>query len=77
VAKFNCYQHREQARLNAKKLKGTGIAISEQFPEEIARIRKILYPQLKKGKAQGRKFQMIQGKLIIDGQVFKPADQNK
>ncbi|CAB4028745.1 Hypothetical predicted protein [Paramuricea clavata] len=51
VAKFNYYQHREQARLNAKKLKGTGIAITEQFPEEIARIRKSLYPELKKAKS--------------------------
>ena len=59
VAKFNYYQHWEQARLNAKKLKGTGIAISKQFPEEIARIRKSLYPELKKAKAQGRKVQMI------------------
>jgi hypothetical protein len=45
VAKCNYYQHREQARLKA-----TGIAISEQFPQEIARIRKSLYPELKKAK---------------------------
>lgn len=76
VAKFNYFQHREQVRLNAKKLKGTGIGISEQFPEEIAQVRKNLYPELKKAKAQGRKAKMIRDKLIIDGQVFKPAGQH-
>lgn len=32
VVKFNYHQDREHVRLNAKKLKGTNIGISEQFP---------------------------------------------
>ena len=37
VVKFNFYQDRELVRRNAKKLKGTKIGISEQFPEDIYR----------------------------------------
>jgi small-conductance mechanosensitive channel len=42
VVKFNFHRDREHVRLNAKKLKGTNIGVSEQFPEEIERIRKTL-----------------------------------
>jgi hypothetical protein len=73
VAKFNRYQQREDVRVNAHKLKGTKIGISEQFPEEIAKVRKSLYPELKKAKAQGKKAKLIRDKLIIDGQLFKPT----
>ena len=38
---------------NAKKLKGTKIGISEQFPEVIEKIRQTLYPEMRKAKAQG------------------------
>ncbi|CAB3979259.1 unc-13 homolog C-like [Paramuricea clavata] len=40
VVKFNRYQQREDVRVNAHKLKGTKIGISEQFPKEIANVRK-------------------------------------
>ncbi|CAB4045278.1 Hypothetical predicted protein, partial [Paramuricea clavata] len=48
VAKFNYFQDREQIRRNARKLKGTKLAIGEQFPEKIMKIRKELYPEFKK-----------------------------
>lgn len=70
VVKFNFYQDREYIRINAKKLKGTKIGISEQFPEKIESIRKTLYPELKKAKREGRRAKMVRDKLIIDGQVF-------
>jgi hypothetical protein len=35
VAKFNYFLDKQRILSNAKKLKGTGIAVSEQFPEEI------------------------------------------
>jgi hypothetical protein len=38
VAKFNHYQQREDGRVNAHKLNGTKVGISEQFPEEIAKV---------------------------------------
>jgi hypothetical protein len=40
---------------NAKKLKATGIAVSEQFPEEIVATRERLYPEIKKAGDAGRK----------------------
>ncbi len=70
VVKFNYHQNREFVRINAKKLKGTKIGISEQFPEEIESIRKTLYPELKKAKAEGKKAKIIRDKLIIEGRVF-------
>ena len=50
VVKFNFHQDQEYVRTHARKLKGTNIGISEQYPEEIESIRKTLYPELKKPK---------------------------
>jgi hypothetical protein len=57
-------------RLNAKKLKGTNIGVSEQFPEEIESVRKALYPELKKAKTEGKRAKLVTDKLIIEGQIF-------
>jgi FtsZ-binding cell division protein ZapB len=70
VVKFNYHQDREYVRLNTKKLKGTKIRVSEQFPEEIESIRKTLYPELKKARAEGKRARIVRDKLIIEGQVF-------
>ncbi|CAB3986612.1 Hypothetical predicted protein [Paramuricea clavata] len=70
VVKFNYHQDREHVRLNAKKLKGTNIGVSEQFPEEIESVRKALYPELKKAKAEGKRAKLVRDKLIVEGQVF-------
>ena len=70
VVKFNYHQDREHVRLNAKKLKGTNIGVSEQFPEEIESVRKALYPELKKAKAEGKRAKLVRDKLIIEGQIF-------
>ncbi len=70
VVKFNYYQDREHVRINAKKFKGTNIGVSEQFPEEIESVRKTLYPELKKAKAEGKRAKIVRDKLIIEGQVF-------
>ena len=60
----------EYVRLNTKKLKGTKIGVSEQFPEEIESIRKTLYPELKKARAECKMVRIVRDKLIIEGQVF-------
>ena len=39
------HQDKEFIRFNARKLKGTGIGVSEQYPEEIEKTRKSLYPE--------------------------------
>ena len=44
VVKFNYHQDKEFIRFNARKLKGTGIGVSEQYPEEIEKTQKSLYP---------------------------------
>ncbi|CAB4036793.1 Hypothetical predicted protein, partial [Paramuricea clavata] len=50
VAKFNFYPDKERILANARRLKGTGIAIYEQFPEEIVKLRKRLLPEMKKAR---------------------------
>ena len=70
VVKFNFYQDRELVRRNAKKLKGTKIGISEQFPEEIEKIRQTLYPEMRKAKAQGHQVRLVRDKLFINNIRF-------
>jgi hypothetical protein len=71
VAKFNYFPDNQRILSNAKMLKGTGIAISEQFPEEIVATRKRLYPEMKKARDAGRKTKLVRDKLHIDGQLFR------
>ena len=68
--KFNFYQDQENVRTHTRKLKGTNIGISEQYPKEIESIRKTLYPELKKAKAEGKRAKIVRDKLIIDGRIF-------
>ena len=70
MVKFNFYQDKEYVRHNAKKLKGTKIGVSEQFPGEIERVRKELYPELRKAKEEGKRAKIVRDKLIIEGKVF-------
>lgn len=65
VAKFNYYPDKARLLASARKLKGTGIAVSEQVPEEIVAIRKSLYPEMKKGRDAGKKCKLVRDKLYI------------
>ncbi|CAB4032727.1 Hypothetical predicted protein [Paramuricea clavata] len=51
VAKFYFFPDREKIRFNAKKLRGTKIGISEQFPEETEKVCQTLYPEMRRAKA--------------------------
>jgi hypothetical protein len=62
---------------NARKLKGTGIAVSQQFPEEIVSVRKRLYQEMKKARDVGRKFKLVRDKLYIDGICLENPRQHK
>ena len=73
VAKFIYFSDKQRILMNAKKLKGTGIAISEQFPEEIVSIRKRLYPEVKKAGDAGKKAKLVRDKLYIDGMLFRES----
>ena len=64
VCKFNYYPDKEQILANARKLKETGIGVSEQFPDEILKVRKRLYPTLKKAKQEGKRVKMVRDKLF-------------
>ena len=55
IVKLNYHQDKEHIQFNAKKLKGTTIGISEQYPEEITKIRQSLIPELKKLKLLGKR----------------------
>jgi hypothetical protein len=46
-------------------------AVSEQYPEEITKERKRLYPELKKAKDQGKRVKLVRDKLYIDGQLYR------
>ena len=73
IAKLNYFQDKQKVLTNAKKLKGTGIAVSEQFPEEIMIARKRLYPELKKAREEGKRVKLVRDKLYIDGQLFRES----
>jgi cell division protein FtsB len=75
VVKFNWqiwHQDKEQIRFNAKKLAGSNIGVSEQYPEEINAIRKKLYPVYKEARRNiKKKATLVRDRLFIDGKEFK------
>ena len=75
VAKFNFHPDRERIRRSASKLKGTRIGISEQFPEEIEKVRQTLYPELRRAKAAGQRVRFVRDKLFINDAEFLPGSR--
>ena len=74
VAKFSSHKMKERVKFAAKKLQGTQIGISEQFPKEISERRKQLWPLFKAAKVEGRNAKLVVDKLFVDGQqVFAPT----
>ncbi|CAB4001439.1 Hypothetical predicted protein [Paramuricea clavata] len=71
VAKFDFFQNREMIRKNAKKLRGTKIGISEQFPQEIEETRRKLYPEMRKAKLAKKRVRLVHDRLFIHGVQFK------
>ena len=70
IVRFNWYQDRDSVWKARKKLQGTKISLSEDFPREIADRRKTLFPILKKAKELGKNAFMVADKLHIDGSVY-------
>ena len=52
---------------NAYKLKGSSFGISEQYPAEINKRRKNLYPIMREAKQQRRHVVLVRDRLFIDG----------
>uniref|UniRef100_A0AAV2MNX9 Uncharacterized protein n=1 Tax=Knipowitschia caucasica TaxID=637954 RepID=A0AAV2MNX9_KNICA len=51
-------------------LKGTGLGLTDQFPGEIMRRRKLLQPVLAEARAAGRRAKISIDKLYIDGKLY-------
>lgn len=74
-AKFVLYTEREKVRKAASTtLRGQPFGINEQFPKKINDRRKLLYPQHKQTKRQGKKAVMVAYKLYVNG--FRPPNQD-
>jgi hypothetical protein len=70
VAKFLKFPDKESIKSSSKKLKGTDLGISDQFPKEIVEKIKVLYPILKKAKDDGHKVKLTKDQLYINGQLY-------
>ena len=77
VAKFIFFPDREKIRRNARKLKGTRIGISEQFPEEIEKVRQKLYPEMRRAKAEKQRVRLVRDKRFINNVEFIPDNSYK
>lgn len=59
----------------ARNLKGTDIWIDQDYPKEILEQRKELIPKLKEAREKGNKATLKYNKLIINGKVYNPREQ--
>ena len=71
IARFSHYQDKEFVCSFYKKLKGTKIVISDDFPREVEEIHKSLYPVLKQAKREQKRAFLNFDKLIIDGLIYR------
>lgn len=75
VAKFTYFKDREYIRINAaKRLKGSGVYVNEQFPPEIEEKRKKLYPLLRQAKKENKRAKLVRDILYIDGKEHTPQE---
>ncbi|XP_060559999.1 uncharacterized protein LOC132720031 [Ruditapes philippinarum] len=65
LVKFENVADREKVRRSCGNLKGKPIGVSQQFPKEIQEKRKLLIPELKKARSEGKRAFLKMGKLII------------
>ena len=52
-------------------LKGTNYAISDQFPAEIMRRRRLLYPIMAEARQRNKRARLFADKLYIDGKLYR------
>ena len=84
VAKFEHFKDRELVRLAAPKtLRGKHYGVREQFPKVVEDKRKLLYPEMKRAKAdKTNKVRLVRDKLFVNNIEVKPnlkqvANQNE
>uniref|UniRef100_A0A8D8SKC9 Endonuclease-reverse transcriptase n=1 Tax=Cacopsylla melanoneura TaxID=428564 RepID=A0A8D8SKC9_9HEMI len=61
---------------NGRKLKGTGISIREDFPQEVQITRKSLYEEMMEHRRNGRKAYIRYDKLIVEGNEKNENNRN-
>ena len=76
IAKFSFHKDKERILSKAYKLAGTGLGISEDFPQEIVEIRKGLIKVLKDAKKEGREAKLVYDNLYIDDRRYRPSGKN-
>jgi len=77
IAKFHWYGDRMNIWQQKKKLKGTNIYMSEDFPQEIQERCRILAPVMKKARDMGKTAFMNVDTLIIDSVKYTMSDISK
>ena len=77
MAVFERFSEREMIKNVASTLKGKNFSIREQFPAEIERRRKPLYPVTRKAlEDKNNKVKMVRDKLYINNTLYKPSNSN-
>uniref|UniRef100_A0AAV2LRN4 Uncharacterized protein n=1 Tax=Knipowitschia caucasica TaxID=637954 RepID=A0AAV2LRN4_KNICA len=71
VSKLLDPRHKITIMGKAGELKGTGLGLTDQFPGEIMRRRKLLQPVLAEARAAGRRAKISIDKLYIDGELYR------
>ena len=76
MAKVSYFKDREYIRLNAsKRLKGSQIYVTEQFPPEIEEKRRKLYPVLRQAKKDKKRAKLVRDTLyILEGKGYVPEE---
>lgn len=74
IVAFSSYHYIESIMANVSRLKGTDYSVNRDFPAEISRARKALWPKLKQIRErypQSRAFIVYPAKIILDGRVVE------
>lgn len=74
IAKFEHFKQKVLVQRQGRQLKGTHYGLNDQYPQEIIRRRKLLFPIRKTMINQGKKAIITVDKLYIDGQLFRDKD---
>lgn len=70
LIRFIAYRRKIEVLRLAKNLKGSNLALSEDFLEEIRKIRKALYPYWKAAREENKRAYMRYDKLLVDNKFW-------
>ena len=73
VAKFSYNKEITKVKQNTRNLKGTNFIVYEQYPEEIERRRKKLYPIAKAERKKKSKVALVRDKLYVNDELVDPV----